>query len=255
MKLSQLQLKWGRAGARKAACAVLISALSAAGVSAAASQPPVKDLPGIISQKDLQSGMVALQPADVQFYIKIEQAALDRYQHPKSNDLSDIAEGTRVQRLEMAALAKNSQIEAELLKNEQEQMQEAIKTGKKPKAVAEPQLYSPTKEQDAAVARGAALQGGVAAMLAAEAGMPSEQWSQLSDKVEHAAGLLSYAGGSGDDGPVAKLTAEQQARADGYVRIRGVDKKLLAPHVAEITRLKNLMESIITDRVQKANLP
>jgi hypothetical protein len=63
------------------------AALMSPGILLGATQPPTKALPGVISAKDLYSGTVALKPADVQFYLKIERAALDGYQHPTSEDL------------------------------------------------------------------------------------------------------------------------------------------------------------------------
>ena len=135
------------------------------------SHKPLTDLPGITSDKDLASGVVPLKPADVQFYIKIMRATLDRYQHPTPQDAADIAEVKRLHQLQTLGQSK---------------MAEDMKAGNMQKAMND--MFHPTPEQQATLDRGEALLGDAPQMLAKDAGMPGRQWSALYQVVEHAAG-------------------------------------------------------------------
>jgi hypothetical protein len=204
-------------------------AQSKAGGDAVASHKTLTDLPGITSEKDLHSELVPLTPADVQFYMKNIKATLDRLQHPTPQDLADLAEAKRLRQLQMAGQTK---------------MAEDMKAGNMQKAMNE-DMFRPTPEQQATLERTSVDPG----MLAKDAGMPDGQWRELSEAVEYAAGDLRP-GGDGDDGPVAKLTAEQLAKGTKIKQIRAANQALVAPDVPEITRLRTLLGQASGERIQ-----
>jgi hypothetical protein len=219
-------------------CAGLVWALYAASVNSAENQRPLTDLPGITSWKDLESGLVALKPADVQFYVRTMRAAVDRYQHATAKDLADIAEAKRLRKLQMIGQTK---------------MTEDMKAGNWQKAGED--LFKPTPEQSATLDRADALIGNVQGMLAKDAGMPVDQWDELQKTVEYAAGLDQTGFGSGDDGPQPILTAAQKARVKELVRVRAADKDLVTPSAPEIARLYTLVGQLASDRAQNNMSP
>jgi hypothetical protein len=218
----------------------LLWILSAPGFAATANHAPRTDLPGIISSKDLESGVAALKAADVEFYVTVMRATLERYQHPSAKDLADMAEAKRLTQRQMAAQAK---------------VAEDMKAGNSQKAMAD--MFQPTPEEAAALDRGNALaRGGVADLVAGEAGMPLNQWDKLSNVVQHAAGLDGDTGsGSGDAGQTSTLTPAQQVRAQDIQRVRAANRDLVAPSVPELKRLKSATDAIILERVQKISGP
>jgi hypothetical protein len=183
----------------------------------------------------LQSGVVPLKPPDVGFYMKIMQAALDRYQHPTAKDLADIAEAKRLRQLQLIGQAK---------------MTEDFKAGNMQKGAED--MFHPTPEQSATMDRAAALTGGVPEMLAMDAGMPSGQWDELQRRVEYAAGIDNRSGyGSGDSGQAPALTPEQKARVSALLRTEAANKDLVAPSAGEIKRLSALVMQSGADSIQR----
>jgi hypothetical protein len=213
--------------------------VSALGIVDAVSAPPHPDLPGIISSADLESGVVALKAADVQIYVRIMRTTLDRYQHPTAKDLADMAEAKRLMQRQMAAQVK---------------VAEDMKAGNSQKAMAD--MNQLTAAESAALDRGNALsRGGVAALVAGEAGLPQDQWDKLSMVVQRAAGLDGDTGsGSGETGSIA-LTPAQRARAQDIQRVRTANKEIVAPIVPELRRLKSMTDPIILERVQTISSP
>lgn len=226
--------------ARLLTAAVLAWALSPAAVIAAAGHEPPADLAGIISTKDLKSGVVPLTAADLQFYLKNLQASVARYQHPTAKDLADIAEAKRLQAVEIA---------------DQQKMAQDMKAGNTQEAMTE-DMFHPTPEQSAAMDRGNAFKyGRTAEMLARDAGMGGDQWGRLSEVVERAAGLDAGTGyGSADDSPTPKPTAaqlaQQRVRVDAWRRTDAANQKLVAPDAAEIKALKNRLSQLIVAQEQ-----
>ena len=214
-----------------------VGSQSNAGGDAAVSGKTVTDLPGITSDKDLSSGVVPLKPADVQFYIKIMRATLDRYQHPTPQDLADITEAKRLHQLQTLGQSK---------------MAEDMKAGNMQTAMND--MFHPTPEQQATLDRDEALSGNAPQMLAKDAGMPGGQWSALYQVVEHAAGVdavdapTNY--GYGDDSPGGKPSAEQLAFAANRRRTSAANQGLVAPDAPEIKRLHSFVGQAASDRVQ-----
>lgn len=209
----------------------------------AANQNPQQDLPNVTSGKDLHSGLVPLKPADVDFYMKIMRAALDRYQHPPAQDLKDLAENQRLLHLQALGTA---------------QMVADMKAGNNQKAMGD--VFQPTPDQKAVMDRSSELQMRLAAMLAKEAGMPREQWDNLTKAVEDASGLNddynSIQWGSGDTDSTFKPSADQlakiqQATADRK-RVAAANRQLVAPNAAEIKKIHDLIQPIATQRAQAA---
>jgi hypothetical protein len=211
--------------------------------ASAANQYPQQDLPSVTSGKDLHSGLVPLKPADVDFYMKIMRASLDRYQHPPAQDVKDLAENQRLLHLQALGTAK---------------MTADMKAGNTQKAMSE--VFQPTPDQKALMARSEELQMRLPAMLAQEAGMPRAQWDDLTKAVEDASGLNdeynSTQWGSGDTDSTFKPSAEQlakiqQATADRK-RVAAANRQLVAPNAAEIKKIHELIQPIATQRMQAA---
>jgi hypothetical protein len=215
--------------------AALAWVLPTAGVIAAESPLPT-GAPGLTSEKELDSGLVALKPTDVQFYLKTKQATLDRYQHPTPKDRADIAEAKRLDQAQGIAQAK---------------MVADMQAGNMQKAAADALRLTP--EQQATSDRGHDLASydGVSKILAKEAGMPGGQWLSLSNVVEYAARLDDTRYGSGgDDSGVGKSTPEQLAYAANRRRISAANVALVAPSVPEIKRLQNALTQLAVTRAQ-----
>jgi hypothetical protein len=213
-------------------------------------QSSPNDLPGVISAKDSYSGTVALKPADVQFYLKIERAALDRYQRPTPEDLKDMAEANRLRHLEAVGTAKMTE--------------EMKKSGNMQKAVAE--MFQATREQQALMRHADDLVGYVPRMLAREAGMPADQWDNLTKAVEDSAGMNdeynNVKWGSGGDSGAPKPSSDQVAAAVKAAadrkQVAAANRQLVAPNAAEIKKMHELTLPIIEARgraVQAAMTP
>jgi hypothetical protein len=197
-------------------------------------------LPGIISSKDLYSGVVALKPADVDLYIKIMRAALDRYQHPTAQDLNDLAENQRLLHLQALGTAK---------------MAEDMKAGNMQKAMSE--VFQPTPEQQAVMDRSSDLESNIPAMLARQAGTPRNQWDNLTKAVEDAAGLNdeynNIKWGSADDSmpqPSAEQLAKVQKEVADRKRVSAANRQIVTPNAAEIKKMHELMLPIAMQRGQ-----
>lgn len=209
-------------------------ALQSAAFPSIAGPTPRTDLPGVTSNSEFHNG-AELQPADVQFYLRIARAAVDRYQHPSTQDVADIAETKRLRQTMMDA---------------------QVKVGKDAQAgmsyqAMQADMFVPTPAQQAVMNRGdALLSGHVAEMLAASAGMPESQWDSLQTAVERAAGLHDDERfGSGDEATAA-LTAEQRERAARIIKVRADDRKLVAPDAPEINQLAAQAARLISARAQ-----
>jgi hypothetical protein len=202
--------------------------------SAFATPQPRTDLPGVTSNSDFHNG-APLQPADVQFYLRIQRATLDRYQHPTAQDAADIAENKRLRQAMMDAQVK---VAADAQAGKSYQAMQA-------------DMFTPTPAQQAVMDRAEALLSGhVADLLAANAGMPENQWDSLSTAVETAAGLHDGDRfGSGDDSPTT-LTPEQRERAAKIIQRRADNRKLVAPDAPEIKKLAGETAQLIAARAQ-----
>ena len=119
-------------------------------------------------------------------YLRIARATADRYQHPTTQDAADIAETKRLRQTMMDAQAK---LAADAQAGRSYQAMQA-------------DMFVATPAQQAVMNRGdALLSGGVADMLAANAGMPESQWDALHTAVETAAGFHEEDRfGSGEEG-------------------------------------------------------
>jgi hypothetical protein len=230
----------GRRGASMLARAAVGGALLCAGMALGASPEPAKELPGIISSKDAKSEVVALKPADVQFYLKIEHAALDRYQHPTPQDLKDMAEARRLHHLQMVGQVK---------------LGKALEAGKSIREAAALQ-FAMTRDEQTAMDRGDALMS-LQWVLAADSGMPREQWANLSETVETAAEIRdpADAGGEGPGGhSPSALSAEEIAAIDKAVaqgpRVKAANRQLVAPNAADIKKTLDLIQPLMMERMQ-----
>lgn len=219
---------------RRLVYATIGSTVLAAAFPLLASPQPPTDLPGFTSTKDFRNG-AALQPADVQFYLRIARATADRYQHPTTQDATDIAETKRLRQTMMDAQAK---LAADAQAGRSYQAMQA-------------DMFVATPAQQAVMNRGdALLSGRVADMLAANAGMPESQWDALHTAVETAAGLHDEDRfGSGEDGS-ATLTPEQRERAAKIIKRLADNRKLVALDAPEIKRLADQSKRLIAARTQ-----
>jgi hypothetical protein len=229
--------RWRVTTSRTRQCVGLLFSVAAAWLAAAADHPPLADLPGIISSADLESGVVPLKAADLEFYMKIQRATLERYQHPPASDLTDMAEAKRLIQRQLAAQLK---VVADM------------KAGNTQAAAADMDKLTPAEA--ATLGRGTALSHGrVDELVAAEAGMPVNQWDKLSSEVQRAAGLDGNTGyGSAGTGMSSKLTPDQQARAQAISHARASNRSLVAPSVPELKRIKAAIDPIVVDRAQHA---
>jgi len=202
------------------AYAAISGFMMCAAFPAVASAQPQSDLAGITSNKDFHNG-AELQPADVQFYLRIMRAAVARYQHPTAQDVADIAETKRLRQLLTSAQAK---IAAD------------SQTGKSYQVI-QADAFVPTSAQTVVMNRGTdLLSGNAAEILASNEGMPGYQWDTLRQTVETAAGLHDGDRFGSGEGPTI-LTPEQRERAARIIKVRADNRQLVAKDAAEIKRL------------------
>jgi hypothetical protein len=230
--------------ARGLASVVVGIAILASNDAAPANKYPQQDLPGIISSRE-DHGLVPLKSVDVDFYMKVMRAAFDRCQHPTAQDLSDLAENQKLLHLQALGTAK---------------MTEDLKAGDTQKAIKE--VFNPTPDQKAIMDRSDDLRS-VPEMLARQAAMPRQQWSDLATAVESAAGLngeYSPPGwGNGDD---VNWTAEKKASLQNVLaerkRVFEANQHLVAPNAAEIKTMRDFVYAVGVKRgeaVQAAMVP
>lgn len=200
------------------------------------------DLPGISSTRDFASGLTPLTLADVQFYIKIMQATVARYQHPTAQDRTDLAAVAQISKIKQA---NNKIVMADMTKavgymqagNRQKGMEYYTK--------ASTDAFHPTPAQHAALHYYRTVLQNIELLTVDDAHMPRRQWFPLASGVAFAAGANSSCddcGSGGGDEP--KLTPAQLAHARILERVNTANQKLIAPYAAQIRKLHSQVHKL-----------
>ncbi|HUX68166.1 MAG TPA: hypothetical protein VMV31_11825 [Terriglobales bacterium] len=239
----------GCQGGSRAAAGAVAAAASAPRSGAAA---PAGELAGYYPAAAPNQGGVALRPADIAFYRRVMQAAIERTQHPTAADQSALA---AYQQWKQGQAQENQQVLA------------AARSGHLAGLANLPNHPVP-----ATAALAEALLGAQADTLAAAGlGMPGRQWQALRGAVEQAAAppcatplpspssptlarewdnyVASCEGGSGGDGRGDGSAAQRQAaarRAAVAIQTLEGDRRALGPQAAAVAALRRqLLQSAV----------
>ncbi len=194
-----------------------------AGTRQTAPNAAASDLPGVTPASDLLGGSAPLTSADVQFYLRIMQAAVARYQHPTARDRAALAQAPLIIGRE-AASAKR--------------MAAGMKAGRYQQAMAG--VYHPSPGEKALKDRyGILSMEGADVLIASRQHMPDRQWDALKTTVEMAAhaGVFSVRGGNGGGEHNAVLTSEQILHGKQQKAIMDKNEKFVAPWGGQIRQL------------------
>ena len=180
------------------------------------------DLPGITPTSDLLGDSAPLTAADVQFYLRVMQAAVARYQHPTARDNEALAQMPLITQREVQAA---------------KQMAADMKAGKYQQAAAE--VYHPSPDEKAMKDRYAVLTGGADVLIAGRENMPDRQWEALKTAVELAAHAGSFVarGGNGGGEHHAVLTQAQIQQGKQQRAVMDENEEFIVPYGVQIRLL------------------